>query len=141
MHYDYFIASRFRNRDSVLPFVEQLRNHGKSVYCFLETAVSQEHVGGLDDNAEHSMQAFESIADWWNDVRVKEIFETDMQALRSSDALVLLLPAGRSAHMEAGVAYGLGKRCIVVGDQKETESLYLVFAEHYDTAEQFFAKL
>jgi nucleoside 2-deoxyribosyltransferase len=141
MTYDYFIASRFRNRDIVLPFVEQLRARGKSVYCFLETAVSQEHVGTVDENAEESMRAFESITDWWNDAGVQEIFQTDMKALRNADALILLLPAGKSAHMEAGAAYGMGKRCILIGEQKETESLYLIFAEHYDTPGQFFAAL
>lgn len=60
-----------------------------------------------------------------------------MQALKDSDALILLLPAGKSAHMEVGVAYGLGKRLVLVGEQKETESLYLMFDQVFGTEEEF----
>ncbi len=83
------------------------------------------------------MKEFESIPDWRNSPRVREIFETDMQALKDSDALILLLPAGKSAHMEVGVAYGLGKRLVLVGEQKETESLYLMFDQVFGTEEEF----
>ena len=64
-----------------------------------------------------------------------------MNALRGSEALVLLLPAGKSAHMEAGVAYGLGKRMILIGEQKEAESLYLIFDEYHPTIEAFIQSL
>ena len=36
MKYQYFIASRWRNKDQVLELTEKLRGNGKSVYCFLE---------------------------------------------------------------------------------------------------------
>lgn len=36
-------------------------------------------------------------------------FERDMQHLREADAVVLLLPCGKSAHLEAGWAVGAGK--------------------------------
>ena len=49
----------------------------------------------------------------------------------------MLQPTGKSCHIEAGVAYGLGKRCILIGEQKEAESLYLIFSESYDTVNEF----
>lgn len=41
-------------------------------------------------------------------------FESDMQALRECDACVLVLPCGRSAHLELGAAVGMGKRTYVL---------------------------
>ena len=56
---------------------------------------------------------------------------------QNSKALILLLPAGKSAHIEAGVAFGMKKKCILIGEQKEAESLYLIFAESYQTIDEF----
>ena len=53
----------------------------------------------------------------------------------------MLLPAGKSCHVEAGVAYGLGKKCILIGEQKEAESLYLIFNEVYATENDFLKTL
>lgn len=142
MTYDYFIASRFRNKEIVLELAKKIRAAGKTVYAFIESKPSTEHVEKLEDSdTETAMQSFEAIPDWRNDSRVKDIFETDMTALKNSDALVLLLPAGKSAHMEAGTAYGLGKQTIVIGEQKETESLYLIFDEFYDSIDHFIASV
>ena len=54
-------------------------------------------------------------------------FALDMGALRSCDACVLVLPCGRSAHLELGWAAGAGKRSIVLLDQpiSEPELMYL----------------
>lgn len=40
---------------------------------------------------------------------------------------MLVLPADSSAHIEAGVAYGLGKKCYAIGEYEATDSLYLIF--------------
>lgn len=142
MTYNYFIASRFRNKDTVLELAQKIRATGKTVYAFIESESSIRHVADLENtDPEEAMKAFEARPNWQNDPAVKEIFETDMTALKNSDALVLLLPAGKSAHMEAGTAYGLGKHTIVIGDQKETETLYLIFDEFYDTIDQFIASI
>jgi hypothetical protein len=119
-----------------MELVKSIREKGKSVYCFMESTPSLE-VGAIDDNPEEVMAKFESIPDWRNDQRVRGIFKHDMDALKESETLILLLPAGKSAHMEAGVAYGLGKKLILIGEQKETESLYLMFSEVYPTMEEF----
>lgn len=49
----------------------------------------------------------------------------------------MLLPAGKSCHIEAGIAYGLGKKCILIGQQKEAESLYLIFDDNYNSVDEF----
>jgi hypothetical protein len=54
-------------------------------------------------------------------------FEADMGALRSADATVLVLPCGRSAHLELGWAAGVSQRTIVLLDDpvSEPELMYL----------------
>ena len=90
----------------------------------------------LEKDPEESMQNFEQL-DWQNDSLVAEIFQNDMDAEKASDTFIMLLPAGKSCHIEAGAAYGLGKKCILVGEQKEAESLYLIFNERYDSVAEF----
>jgi hypothetical protein len=141
MHYDYYIASRYRNKEDVLKLARLIREAGKSVYCFIESRASVSHVGSLESNPEEDMKKFESIENWQTDPAVRDVFETDMESLRASDTLVLLLPAGKSSHIESGAAYGMGKHLVVIGEQKETESLYLIFNEFYDTIEDFIKNL
>jgi len=132
MTYDYFIASRWRNKEQVLELSALIKEKGKTVYCFAEGNKS-EFVLKNDEGMQPDefMQKFESIPDWQNDPNVWEVFDVDMNALKAADCVLLLLPAGKSAHIEAGVAYGLGKKLVVIGEQKESESLYLIFDEFY----------
>lgn len=56
-------------------------------------------------------------------------FKLDMDALRWCDACVLVLPCGRSAHLEAGWAAGAGKRVVILLDATfEPELMYLMTA-------------
>ena len=41
--------------------------------------------------------------------------------------MLLVLPAGKSAHIEAGIGYGLGKKCYAIGEYEATDSLYNIF--------------
>ena len=38
-----------------------------------------------------------------------------------------MLQARKSAHIEARIAYGLGKKCYTIGEYDVTDSLYLIF--------------
>lgn len=139
MKYQYMVVSRWRNRESVEDLVSKLRAKGKSVYSFIEGDGTQYELKNSEQNhtPEDFMKIFESIPNWQNDPSVRQIFDIDMNALRNSETVILLLPGGKSAHIEAGAAYGLGKKLIVIGEQKETESLYLIFNEFYNTVDEF----
>jgi len=131
--YDFFISGKWRNKDKVLQLTKAIRDKGYSVYCFLE---SEHSIDRIANDPEEDMQNFEKL-DWRNDSYVKKVFENDMEGQRNSSTFVMLLPAGKSCHIEAGVAYGLGKKCILIGVQKEAESLYLIFDMVYLTEEEF----
>ena len=40
-----------------------------------------------------------------------------------------MLPAGNAAHIESGIAYGLGKKCYAIGAYESTDTLYNIFEE------------
>jgi hypothetical protein len=137
MQYQYFVASRWRNRDTVFALVNALRAKGKTVYNFMEN----DPYHSSDDDPEEVMQRFEATEDWKNTKMLKDIFTKDMEALKASENVILLLPAGKSAHIEIGAAYGMQKKTILIGEQKEAESLYLIFDETYSSIEDFIHSL
>ncbi len=126
MKYQYFIASSSRNKDKIIELTEKLRDKGKTVYSFIET-------NPLDKLISEEI----NVKDWRSSEMNKFIFEKDMKPLKESETLILLLPAGKSGHIEAGVAYGLGRKCIFIGEPDETDSLYLIFEKDYPTIDDF----
>lgn len=109
MSHEYFIASRYRNKDTVLDLAQKLREKRKTVYCFIESDASIAHCGTVESDPGETMKKFEATPDWTNDPGVRTIFDSDTDALKASETVILLLPAGKSAHVEAGAAYGFGK--------------------------------
>lgn len=134
MKYQYFISSRWRNRDQVMSLALKLRKKGKSVYCFME---EKHNPGTIHDDPDEVMTKFEARKNWRKDPFVKRIFQRDLTGLKASKCVIVLLPGGKSTHIEAGIAFGLRKKLILIGEQKETESLYLIFNEVYKTPSQF----
>lgn len=130
----YFISSKWRNRDSVLALVKSLRDKNQKVLSFFENPYNSDAV---DDDPEEAMKKWESMSNWQQEKMVKQIFEEDMRCIRKSDAVILLLPAGISAHVEIGFAYGLNKKCILIGEPEKTESSYMIFNETYGSIEDF----
>ncbi|KKM63932.1 hypothetical protein LCGC14_1506530 [marine sediment metagenome] len=51
-------------------------------------------------------------------------YTIDMDALKQSGVVVLVLPCGRGAHLEAGWAVGAGKRLFILADDSEPELMY-----------------
>lgn len=52
--------------------------------------------------------------------RAIEGFNSDMAAMERADTFVLVLPCGRSAHLEMGWAVGQGKRTCILLDGQDT---------------------
>lgn len=51
-------------------------------------------------------------------------FTKDLDAMKWADACVLVLPCGRSAHLEAGYFVGAGKPLLILVDRIEPELMY-----------------
>jgi hypothetical protein len=126
--YDFFIAGRWRNKDNIKPVLDAVRASGKTAYCFIENEYTGKSVElTLDGDPEVFMKQTEELAQ--DDTLIQKIFETDIAAERAAESFLLVFPAGRAAHIEAGVAYGLGKKCYAIGKPDQTETLYCIFSE------------
>ena len=79
----------------------------------------------FDSQDENIADVFESLG--LENPSVRIIFEHDLNGEKNSENFLLVLPAGKSAHIEAGIAYGLGKKCYAIGEYDVTDSLYLIF--------------
>lgn len=122
--YDFFIAGRTRNKEKILEICNIFEKLKISHYCFLKNEES--HIeAGLDINDGELADKFEKM-ELQSDT-VQTIFKHDMEGEKNSKNFLLVLPAGKSAHIEAGVAYGLGKKCYAIGEYDVTDSLYLIF--------------
>ncbi|KKK70837.1 hypothetical protein LCGC14_2920000, partial [marine sediment metagenome] len=53
-------------------------------------------------------------------------FKIDMDSLRWCEACVLVMPCGRSAHLEIGWAAGAGKKTAILLDSGEPELMYKI---------------
>ena len=140
MRYDYFVAGRWRNRDSINSIVAKLRAAGKTVHSFTENSYDGDSIKFDSDpvsDPEIMMAATENLADWQTNPTFRNIFETDMQAQRDSEAFIIVFPSGLAAHMELGAAYGMGKKCFGIGEIEKTETLYLMLDGIYPDVDAF----
>lgn len=128
------VIGRVRNSENVNLLVAGIEAKGYSCYNFLskDTVPEFSHLSRSEQ-----MEILESHSDFWNDPLHIHHYETDMDGLKNAKAIVMLLPAGLAAHMEAGVAYGLGKKLILIGEPEKAETLYLMFDERYTDIQSF----
>ena len=122
--YEFFIAGRARNKENILRICDLFDKYNISYYCFLKNEKDWGY-GNSSQTPEERQKEFESL-DLKSDVVLK-LFETDMEGERNSENLLLVLPAGKAGHMEAGIAYGLGKKCYAIGEYEATDTLYNIF--------------
>ena len=132
--YNFFIAGRARNKEKILRICEIFDRYDISYYCFLKNEESYESYGNKNQSVNDKQQEFEKL-DLKSDI-VLNIFNQDMMAEKNSDNLLLVLPAGKSGHIEAGVAYGLGKKCYAIGEYDTTDSLYNIFEKIFSNEEE-----
>ncbi|HCU70389.1 MAG TPA: hypothetical protein DIC35_01380 [Candidatus Moranbacteria bacterium] len=131
---DYTILSKFRNKKNVDFLVQELRKRGKTCYNFADNAPDPNNPNG---DPEDQMKALESVKDFYNDDHHKYLFRSDLDGLKNAETAIMLLPAGNAVHIEAGIAYGLGKKLILIGEAEKPETLYQIFKERYRTMEEF----
>ncbi len=99
-----YVASSWRN-EAYPNVLEILRQAGHDVYDF-------RNQGGSDWNPTEMKS--DELFGFLNHPKVNSIFRTDMDALQECDAVVCVLPCGRSAHLELGYAIGAGKRTVLL---------------------------
>lgn len=138
--YDYFVAGRWRNREQVEHVMSALKKAGYKVYCFIENGYEGDGVALKTDpdvDVEKMMTQIEQLDDWRTNPTFRKIFESDINAEINSEAFIVVFPIGFSAHMELGVAYGLGKKCYGIGQPEKAETLYLMLDDLFPDIESF----
>ena len=122
--YEFFIAGRARNKKNILKICKLLDKYKISYYCFLKNEDNWGY-GNKEQTPEEKQKEFESL-NLKSDI-VLNLFNNDLLGEKSSKNLLLVLPAGKAAHIEAGIAYGLGKKCYAIGKYENTDTLYNIF--------------
>lgn len=108
-----YIASSWRN--IYQPEVVRIsREIGFEVYDFRNPAPGQHGFSWREIDPEWQQWTFEQYRDAMSHPVSEAGFKLDMDALRECDACLLVMPCGRSAHLELGYAIGAGKRTAVV---------------------------
>jgi len=103
---------------------------GKSGFSWKQVSEQYENGGKVDADEYRKMLAHEISLEGWN---------LDIGALRECDAVVYVLPCGRSASWEFGYAMGQGKRAYVVMFEPDEPDLMFMGAEIIGDMDQFFA--
>jgi hypothetical protein len=123
--YEFFIAGKTRNKDNILKLCDMFDKYNISYYCFLKNEESMKSYAEGTKNVEERMKIFEGL-----DLKsepVLKIFNEDLEAQKVSKNFLLVLPAGKAGHIEAGISYGMGKKCYAMGEFDATDSLYNIF--------------
>ncbi len=134
MKYDFFIAGKTRNKEKILKICSLFDKYNISYYCFLKNDETMNSYGDKSQTEEENMKIFENL-ELKSDIVLK-IFHEDLDNEKACKNFLLVLPAGKSGHIEAGIAYGMGKKCYAIGNYDATDSLYNIFENIFENEEQ-----
>lgn len=131
-----YVASSWRNvhQPRVVEFVRAL---GYEAYDFRNPA--QDLCGFAWSEVDPAWKTWtydEYVYHLMHHPRAKEAFKADADACRDADACLLVMPSGRSAHLEAGFAVGAGKPLIIyMPDGLEEAELMYRWADYICSTE------
>ena len=138
--YEFFIAGRARNKENILRICDLFDKYNISYYCFLKNEDDWGY-GNKNQTPEEKQKEFEKL-NLKSEV-VLRLFHEDLEGEKESKNLLLVLPAGKAAHIESGIAYGLGKTCYAIGEYEATDTLYNIFEKIFSNEnelEEFLSK-
>ncbi len=104
-----YVASSWRN-DFQNAVVQLLAGLGHEVYDFKNPAPGNNGFGWREISPDWQNWKAEPFREALEHPTAARGFDFDMNALMACDACVLVLPCGRSAHLELGWAKGAGKK-------------------------------
>jgi hypothetical protein len=136
-----YVASSWRNnRQPVV--VDALRSAGHEVYDFKNPAPNNHGFHWSDIDPKWQQWSGELFRAALHHPIAKEGFSRDHAAMEWADTFVMVLPCGRSAHLELGWACGAKKRTfILLEQQQEPELMYLEAGSHCLSIEEVIAAL
>ncbi len=134
-----YVASSWRNIHHQA-MVECLRAENFEVYDFKNPAVGDHGFAWVETGIHGDPTYLNDLACALQSARAQAGFANDFGVMQWADACVLVLPCGRSAHLEAGWFMGQGKPVIIFGvDRIEPELMYLLGGTDIGMYENFSA--
>lgn len=117
-----YLASSWRNQGNYPQALHYLRQWGHDVYDFKREAFAWKELGSDWENWNQEQFRAALSTD-----KSKANFQRDMTALENCDACVMVLPCGKSAHLELGWAVGAKKKSYVLQmEPTQPELMYLM---------------
>lgn len=120
-----YLAGSWKNSMIILHIQKILERQGHEVDCFASTENGRTSFNWLEltktigctsrAEAESHLEKMDAI-DLLKFPRVIEAFREDKKYLDWCDTCILILPSGKSAHLEAGYAKGQGKKLLIFGE-------------------------
>lgn len=133
-----YVATSWRNTEQP-GIVRILRGLGHEVYDFRHPKEGDDGFSWSDIDPNWKAWTPEEHREALKHPVARRGFKSDMDALDWCDACVLVLPCGRSAHLELGYVTGKGKRTTVLAiDQTEPELMYLMCDEILVNTDELF---
>lgn len=117
-----YIASSWKNYKDIRQLATFLRIWGHEVFDFTDPDYRPEHFDKFSfgptvfDASELGPREEIDWIEFLDAEQTKRAYKADKAGLDWADTVVLVLPAGRSAHLEAGYGAGKGKRLIIFGE-------------------------
>ena len=111
-----YLASSWKNQRLVLALAPLIESWGFEVDAFCRATEKRYsfHWSELVDN-EDALANYDAI-EMLADSRTQRAFAEDKKWLDWADTVIMVLPCGKSSHMEAGYAKGQGKKLIIYGE-------------------------
>lgn len=110
-----YLASSWKNQQAVLNLADCLEKEGFEVDAFCRATDNRYsfHWSELVDS-EDDLANYDAI-DMLSDSRTQRAFKEDKKWLDWADCVIMMLPCGRSSHLEAGYGKGQGKLLYIYG--------------------------
>lgn len=121
-----YLAGSLRNGDNIRKLALDIRR-GTAWEPFVDWLAT--HPDADDSWRDHELQMGRGYVDALRRPAAQNIFEFDKRWIMNSEAMVLVLPAGKSAHMELGWAAGKGKRTAILLDDPDRWDVMYQFAD------------
>lgn len=135
-----YVASSWDNSQHPA-VVEELRRRGHDVYDFRHPKGRNDRSVWEELNVGRDKVYGKTLASLLDAPMAHARHSEHMKAMREAEVCILLLPCGRSAHIEAGYMKGLGKTVYVFGsifDELRPELMYLTFDAFFPLYETLF---